>query len=408
MRTEMTRIAALIMAKNEEKSIACTLNSIVNVVDSLVFWDTGSTDKTLEIVAQFHTDHREIDTYIGEGTFKDFAVSRNDSIAYAESIKGLTHVLILDAGDVVCSAVTKDQLKHLLEKNGHQKAFQVQKKWKHGHECTTYMIPLLFRLHEGCRYMYPVHEYLHIPDASVVYALDPTKIHVFQDRNIHGNSSPKRWRRDLEILLKEHRKNPFDPRIQFYLAQTHKCLGDNANAAKMYKMRYDNRTGFWEERFQAALSVGEIYAQEFGDENFAFTVLPWYMKALTIEMRVEPLLRIAEFYIRMKFWHIAFMFLNEAISLPESKSTLFVNKHEYDYTRYHLMGIVGYYIGNYEVGKSACKIAVDFEHKEVDTFNLQFYEKCQVTGTQDTNTTPKISQGKGIESIKEDVKKEEQ
>ena len=403
----MTRIAALIMAKNEEKSIGPTLESIVNVVDCLVFWDTGSTDGTLEKIVEFKQKYPQIPVYVNEGMFTDFATSRNESIAYAESITGLTHVLVLDAGDEIQSKVTRDQIKSVIEKKGRHKAFQVQKKWKHGNDFTTYMVPLLFCLHEGCKYVYPVHEYLEIPnDSHVSYSLDPTKFCVFQDRNLHGNSSPKRWKRDLQILLREHGNTPFDPRIQFYLAQTYKCLGDNLNSAKMYKQRYDNKTGFWEERFQAALCVGEIYQHEYGDENFMFTVFPWFMKALSVEMRVEPLLRITDFYIRQKKWDLAFMFVNQAVCLPETTSTLFVNRDDYDYKRYHLMGIVGYYACKIKEGKQGCIKAMEARHLDLDSLNLQFYERCQIQeAILPPKQTPKISITEA-ESIKEDVQGE--
>ena len=48
-------IAAVIMVKDESKLIKITLISCLGVVDSLVVYDTGSTDNTVEIIQEYFT-----------------------------------------------------------------------------------------------------------------------------------------------------------------------------------------------------------------------------------------------------------------------------------------------------------------------------------------------------------------
>ena len=146
--------AAVIMAKNEEMSILSTLNSLVDKVDVLVFWDTGSTDKTLDIVEEWKRRNGSIDVFVGIGEFVDFSQARNDSLRFAESFKEISFVIILDAGDEIVSTITRDQLKSVIA--SHEcVVYNIQKKWKHGSDFTTYMIPLIIRLHQGCKYLYP-------------------------------------------------------------------------------------------------------------------------------------------------------------------------------------------------------------------------------------------------------------
>ena len=49
----MVHIAVLMMVKNETKRLIVSLNSIKNFADSLVIFDTGSTDDTIEICKNF-------------------------------------------------------------------------------------------------------------------------------------------------------------------------------------------------------------------------------------------------------------------------------------------------------------------------------------------------------------------
>jgi glycosyltransferase involved in cell wall biosynthesis len=44
------QIGALIMVKNEEKSIKTTIDSLKGYINSIIVYDTGSTDDTISII----------------------------------------------------------------------------------------------------------------------------------------------------------------------------------------------------------------------------------------------------------------------------------------------------------------------------------------------------------------------
>lgn len=69
----MTTISACVIAKNEEKILEKSLRSIANLVDKIIFVDTGSTDKTLSIAAKYTSTifHKEWNN--------DFAFSNSTS-----------------------------------------------------------------------------------------------------------------------------------------------------------------------------------------------------------------------------------------------------------------------------------------------------------------------------------------
>jgi hypothetical protein len=106
------------------------------------------------------------------------------------------------------------------------------------------------------------------------------------------------------------------------------------------------------------------------------------MKAFEHSQRVEPMLFIAIYYINIKMWILAYTYLKLACNLPYPKEAiLFVNKNDYDYKRWHLMGIVAYYVGQYVDGKNACLIAIEYcktsndvrNNHDLDEKNLKFY-----------------------------------
>ncbi len=115
--------------------------------------------------------------------------------------------------------------------------------------------------------------------------------------------------------------------------------------------------------------------------------MAWYIKAFEHSQRAEPLLYIAIYYINVKFWVMAYTFLKLACSLAyPSEAILFVNRHDYDYKRFHLLGIVAYYIHEYNDGKIACLKAIDYcernKHQfpttDIDRKNLKFYEDKEI------------------------------
>jgi glycosyltransferase involved in cell wall biosynthesis len=84
-------VSLCMIVKNEEETIARCLEAVKNLVDEIIIVDTGSIDKTKEIVTQF-TD-RIIDfTWID-----DFAAARNFAFSHAT----MDYIFWLDADDVV-------------------------------------------------------------------------------------------------------------------------------------------------------------------------------------------------------------------------------------------------------------------------------------------------------------------
>ena len=87
----MVSISLCMIVKNEEKVIERCLRSAKNLVDEIVIVDTGSTDKTKEIV------HRYTDKVYDFKWCDDFSKARNFSFSKATK----EYILWLDADDVI-------------------------------------------------------------------------------------------------------------------------------------------------------------------------------------------------------------------------------------------------------------------------------------------------------------------
>ena len=371
----MVHIAVLLMVKNEKKRLNVSLESVKNFADSLVIFDTGSTDNTIQICKDF-SDKYNIPLRLKEGTFIDFSTSRNESLDFADSFEDIDYLLLLDTNDELRGA---DNLRRFAEeyKDNKSSGFLMVQEWWSGQHDKYYNVRFI-KAHKGWRYVGAVHEYIKTSmDEEPIVKLPDSAI-LYQDRTQDDDKSGKRFKRDKELLYNEYVKDPTEPRTVFYLAQTCSCLGENDESLYFYKIRA-TLEGFQEEKFHSLLRSGEL-TQKLNHEWH--DSMMFYIKAFEHSHRAEPLLYIAIHYIQIKMWVMAFTFLKLACSIPYPQDAiLFVNRHDYDYKRWHLLGIVAYYVGQFQDGKAACLIAIDYAKKDgskvnsdIDKSNLKFYE----------------------------------
>jgi hypothetical protein len=199
------------------------------------------------------------------------------------------------------------------------------------------------------------------------------KIVLYQDRTQDDNKSFERFSRDKILLLRDYKCDNTNARAVFYLAQTFSCLNEIEDAFYYYKLR-TTMEGFHEERFHAFLRTGEISATL---GHPWYDTMGWYMKAFELFPRVEPIIKIAEYYKSINNWKLAYTFIKLACSLEyPNECILFVDKLDYTYKRWHIMGIVGYYNKKYKNGKLGCLNALkEKPDSSIDKFNLKFYEE---------------------------------
>lgn len=370
-------IAALIMAKNESKRIQVTLNSLKSV-NSIVFYDTGSADNTIDIVTKFCSENK-IELRLKKGKFIDFATSRNVLLDYADSFTDIDYYLLMDVNDELRSENLREFCINDIENTC--TGYLVCQEWWSGNYSKYFNIRLI-KARKGWKYHGKIHEWLknetYKNDKEAYESKDiPLKINsdiitLYQDRTQDDDKTGKRFSRDKFLLLKEHEENPKNERTVFYLAQTLSCLNEYEDSLKYYIMRSE-MDGFWEEKYHSLFMAGEL-SQRLNKPWE--TSLLYFMKSLEICQRVEPALKIAEYYQHIKNWVLSYTFIDLACKLPyPDNCMLFVDKLAYDYKRWHLLGIIGWYAGFTKEGKAGCLKAIESGNgTQIDLNNLKHYK----------------------------------
>ncbi len=373
-------IAAFLMVKNEEKRIRVSLESVKNVIKSLVIFDTGSTDNTIAVIREWCEQNR-IPLRLKEGTFVDFSTSRNEGLSFAYGFDDIEFLLLLDSNDELHSHVELLELCNYAKNNKiPQTGFSLTQKWFHGTGTTIYQNVRMIVPRKNWWYKGVVHEWLNryvdgTKSDEVIEAnnlLRTPQIVIYQDRVADEGKSGPRFAKDKELLLREIQRDPSDSRSMFYLAQSCECLGQSEDALYYYRLR-SMMNGYEDERFHAFLRGGDNAAKLGHD---VWDVMKWYLKAYNHSKRAEPLVRIANIFMAMKDFKTATMFAREACQLDLPDHLLFVDHKCYEYERYHKMGIAAYYAGDLAHGAIACTKAIAQNvHRELDENNLKFYNE---------------------------------
>jgi glycosyltransferase involved in cell wall biosynthesis len=355
-------LALTMMVKDEAITIKKSLDSVKDVIDSVVVYDTGSSDDTPSIISKWCTENNK-PLYIKHGEFCDFSTSRNTLLEFAETIdKPPKYLLLLDSNDELRNP---ENIVSFI-KSTNCTGYKLQQCWDTKGNLTKYWNVRLVKNKSGWRYTGRVHEYIQTNVQGKIPEVQENCF-IYQDRTDDCEKSGERFKRDVVLLLEDYNSNPTEPRTCFYLAQTYKCLGDTTNASKYYELR-THLGGYYEEVFYSHLQLARI-------SNVWEDVFKWCIKAYEMISRVEPLLIIVEHYLMKRNFHMAYLFINTAYHLEYPKNQgLFIDNNSYEYKRYHLMARIAWYVGQKEIGREACIKAIIAKNRDIDKHNLKFYE----------------------------------
>lgn len=323
------------IVRNECRVIERCLNSVKGFIDYWVIVDTGSTDGTQQLIRKCV---RNVPGELIERPWVDFAHNRTEALEFARGKSD--YVLVIDADEVLVldPEFSRSQLAHdayYLKIFSNPVAF-----WR----------IQLFRNSPGWRYENAIHECLVPPEAATEGRLRGAWI----DSRTDGSraAEPGVYQRDVEQLLRANELAHGDPRTIFNLAQSYAAAGEPVQALKYYQQRVEMR-GWPEEVWCALLKVAELKQllhREWPE------VLQAYLDAFQFRpSRAEPLYRIAVNYRWEGAFHLAHLFLQQAVAIPyPQQDYLEIEERLYGYLIKMALATCCYHIGQYDAGIRFC------------------------------------------------------
>lgn len=336
------KLCLTMIVKNESSVIERCLDSVKDIVDYMVICDTGSTDDTVEIVETFMHKH-EIPGAVYQHEWRNFGYNRTLSVQAAQETLEKhqcpleqTYLLLLDADMllVVGEQFTKQALR--------TDSYLVLQR----SPSLAYYNTRLIRASLPWESRGVTHEYWACPALIVQETLSTLSIDDQED----GGCKANKFARDLELLTQGLKEEPHNPRYMFYLAQTHKCLGDYGEAVRWYKNRIDR--GGWKEEVWYSMYMMAVCYEEMGYWNLA---LSSYLKAYEYHpLRAEPLWNVAKHYRVNGENALAYLFAKQGKTIPYPKDDLlFISHPVYLYQFDEELSIAAYYTPFKEEGMEA-------------------------------------------------------
>lgn len=239
----MATISLCMIVKNEEEVISRCLESVADLVDEIIIVDTGSTDRTKELVAAF-TDQIYDFPWID-----DFAAARN----YAFEQGTMDYCMWLDADDIllpqdremfrqVKDTLTPDVNVVMMKYNT---AFDAN-----GNVTFSYYRERIIKNKVGMRWVGAVHEVV-IPVGKKIHS-DCAVTH----RKLRA-SDPDRNLRIFEGLLAKGEK--LDPRQKFYYGRELYYHKRYADAVQVFEQFLDSNEGWVENVIDACAQCAYCY-----------------------------------------------------------------------------------------------------------------------------------------------------
>ncbi len=325
--TKHPTICLNMIVKDEEHVITRCLESVKDVIDYWVISDTGSSDKTKQIIKDFFAKHK-IPGELHEHEWKNFSHNRNLALDAAQ--KKSDYIFMMDADDEL---MHDDNFRFKQLTEGSYFINCILKGY-------TYARRHLIKSDMPWKWVGVIHEHLEcrLPYSTPVY---PTG-HIIASTEGARGQNPDRFKVDIEILKSGLKDEPNNTRYQFYLAQSYRDDGDFENALKEYQNRVAMR-GWEEEVYYALYEVGNAQARLGMKRSL---VLESLLKAYYYRpSRLEALHKAVSICRMSGHYHLGYQLGISALNTPMTTDVLFIPKSTYEWEFKDEVSICASWIG---------------------------------------------------------------
>lgn len=313
------KLTACIIVKNEENNIKECLDSIHPIVNEIIIVDTGSSDRTLDIVSDFPK------TKIFHKEWTDhFSDARNFSLDQATS----EWIFVIDADEIIDCDDYETLLRcldrqdidgyYMGTRNYTNNYIRVDFVSSNSHLAKNYAgwtpshKTRIFRNKKQYRFTGRMHE---IVDRSILenggnIAEFSVPIHHYGN-DILSIDKINLYKR---LALKKIEEEPSNPMAYYEIGQIQLTCGENDDAINSFKKGLELKPDFGDNRYaNLNYEIGNIYYQIKNDLEKA---LEYYLKAIEVRpghMYVYSM--VGSIYRKKKFFDLAETYLQEAILL---------------------------------------------------------------------------------------------
>ena len=230
------RMCLCMIVKNEAHVIREALTSVLKYIDYYVISDTGSTDRTKEVIKEFFDSHN-INGEIYDTPWKNFGYNRSEVLSFAQ--KKAEYLWMFDADDIIEGNLVFPENMDL---DGYLVTFD---------RLMTYQRVQIFRGDVPWMYEGVLHEYPKCLKETAKIGSINGDYYIVSRRLGDRNKDPQKYQKDAQVFEEELKKDPKNSRNMFYCAQSYLDHQNFEKAEYWYTKRIEE--GGWEEEMYVSL-----------------------------------------------------------------------------------------------------------------------------------------------------------
>lgn len=349
----MVKIGLCAIAKNEESVVRRMIDSVRSTIDTWVIIDTGSTDKTREVVKEALEG---VPGVLLERPWVDFGHNRTEALDACVGV--MDWAIMVDCDDSLVADGKRIPVEELEASGADGYYIELH------HGTMRHQRVQVFKISSGWRYCGVLHEY---PDLKPINGvarhakLETLKGFTMISRTNEGGRSmdPKKYEKDAAILQADVDTNPDNARSCFYLAQSYQNAGGHDDEAIKYYKKRIGMVGFYKEVYvcmQRLVNLVKSIDEKFSYAVAAFGNTPTRVEAITELLSTLRTLNVPFSY-RVFCLASAFNDYNTH-PLVAQPSTLFEYTESYNWRFYDEFAICAFWVKEYEASKLACERAL--------------------------------------------------
>jgi glycosyltransferase involved in cell wall biosynthesis len=250
---EKISIGAAIITKNEEKNIVRCLNSLIEICNQIVVVDTGSSDKTIEIVTP-----KGVNLFYKKWS-NDFSEARNYAIRHLHT----DWILSIDADEEIVENNMSAELNNIIQNNGNVGGVSVIINNFLDEDLLTskkHNYTRIFRNDKRIMFEGKIHEQVATSIKNIGLQIVESNIIINHFGYIGKNIEKEGRNRDL--LVEEINKNSEDDFLKYHLAMTDFSIGNKDEAFKLLSELIASNTLSDIQNEEIRIKLGQIFLEK--------------------------------------------------------------------------------------------------------------------------------------------------
>jgi glycosyltransferase involved in cell wall biosynthesis len=361
------------VCKNEEECIERLLESVHKFIDYWVIVDTGSTDRTCEIIEEYFKK-KGLPGELHHDEWVSMGHNKTKMMAYAKD--KADYLIHVDADDYMVGQVDREDL----TEGNHAFFFTVLRGG------TKYKTWVVFDNRVTWRFIGVAHTLIRCVEVPNFQTLDLSEKPYYMVSVLSGGArsqDPEKYYKDALNIQKQFfdtlLDDPDDLNIRsvFYTAQSYFDCGRTEDALRWYRLYTKMSDGWIEEKFESHMRISRC-----------MMLLGWDLgkiidqMSIAIEMfpdRAEPLYHLGIYCNNAKEFDRAYKYLSQAkdksLEEVQKKYSLFVDIHTYgDFVKDEL-SVACYWTGRYREGYKYLTEIIESKNSNLDMERILENEK---------------------------------